>query len=875
MGRLSGTRARLRLLFSRGAAESRMEEEIRFHIDMETERLVREGLDEREARRRALVAFGGVERTREELREGRELAWLSGLRLDLKLGARMLLKYPVLTLASVLALAVAIALAVSWFQFSKNLALPQLPLPEADRIVLVLNQDLETASPERRSLHEFEAWRRALRSIEDLGAASPVEYTVTTQAGRFETLDGMRVTPAMFRVVRVRPVLGRPLSEEDDRPGAAPVAVIAYSAWQRLYAGDRSAIGQTVRLGSEQATLVGVMPEGFGFPVNEEIWTPLRESAVRYGPREGPAITMFGRLAPGASLEQARAELETVAAASATPGERLRPEVRRFALGNDMSVTAALFNVPFLFFLLVVGANVATLLFARTATRESEIALRSALGASRRRIVLQLAAEALVLTAVAAALALVVADRGLRWGMALFWEVQQMRAPFWWEPGLSAAGVLYVCLLALLGAAVIGGIPGLRATRRRLRPHLAQPGAGGSGMRFGAVATGVIVVQVALCVAFIPVAITRSQEVLAERHGADFPAGTFLTGRLARETDGPPPAASAEAGARAADPRTARLFDEVQHRLAADPAVLAATRSSRLPGFNHPIERIAIEGDSAESRNVRQVAVDPNFFDVMGARIVAGRAFTEGDVAGANAVAIVDRDWAREKFGGRSPIGRRIRYPARAGERKDRWYEIVGVVTGMERAIGPGTSVAVFHPLRPAEQRAVEFYLRTAGRPATLAPRVQALVGAVDPDLTVSDLMPLAAVWRPVERGNVALVAGLLVVAGIILLFALMGIYALMSFTVAQRAREIGIRAALGANPGRILAAIFSRAMMQIGLGVLIGVALASLTVARTPGGFRVVGGVAIAMAAVGLVGCVVPARRALRVQPIDALRAQ
>ncbi|HET9985725.1 MAG TPA: ABC transporter permease [Longimicrobiales bacterium] len=874
MGRLSGTRARLRLLFSRGAAESRMEDEIRFHIDMETERLVREGLDEREARRRALLAFGGVERTREEMREGRGLAWLSGLRLDLKLGVRMLLKYPVLTLASVLALTVAIALAVSWFQFSKNMAFPRLPLPEADRIVRVEYRDLESGEPERKSLHEFEAWRRELRSIEDLGAASPVEYTVTTQAGRFETLEGMRITASMFRVVRVQPFLGRALTEEDDRPGAAPVAVIAYSAWQRLYGGDRAAIGQTVRLGSEQATLVGVMPEGFGFPVNEEIWTPLRESAGRYGRREGPAIRMFGRLAWGATLKQAQAELETIAAAAA-PRERLRPEVRRFAAANDMALGVAAFNAPFLFFLLVVGANVATLLFARTATRESEIALRSALGASRRRIVLQLAAEALVLTSAAAALALLVADRGLRWAMALFWEVQQMRPPFWWEPGLSIPGVLYVLLLALLGAAIIGGIPGLRATRRQLRPQLAQPGAGGSGMRFGSVATGVIVVQVALCVAFIPVAITNGQELLAERHGAEFPAGSFLTGRLMRQADAPAPAAGAEAGERTADPRTARLFDEVQRRLAADPAVLAATRSSRLPGFNHPIERLEVEGDSAETRNVRQVAVDPNFFDVMGARIVAGRAFTEGDVAGEGAVAIVDRDWAREKFGERSPIGRRIRYPEWAGERKDRWYEIVGVVTGMERAIGPGTSVAVYHPLRPAEQRSVEFYLRTAGRPATLAPRVQALVGAVDPDLTVSDLMPLAAVWRPVERSNVAFVAGLFVVAGIILLFALMGIYALMSFTVAQRAREIGIRAALGANPGRILAAIFSRAMMQIGLGVLIGVAVASLTVARTPGGFRLVGGVALAMAAVGLVGCVVPARRALRVQPIDALRAE
>ncbi|HEX6940774.1 MAG TPA: ABC transporter permease [Longimicrobiales bacterium] len=913
MSWFDGARARLRLLFARRGAEERMEEEFRFHLDMEAERLVREaGLDPREARRRALIAFGGRDRYREEMRDGRGLAWLTGLRLDLKLGARMVLKYPMLTLASVSALAVAMALAASWFEFVADMAFPRIPLEDGDRIVTVRNRDLATTDrdypSEPRSLHDFEAWREQVRTIEDLGAASPVEYVVATEDGRYATLEGMRVTPSVFRVAGVAPLLGRTFTEADMVAGAPPVVVLGYAAWQRLFDGDRSAVGRMLRLGSEHATVVGVMPEGFAFPVNEEVWTPLRERAVDYPRRAGPPITIVGRLAPGVTLEQAQAELATIGQRTAAEfpetHARLRPEVRRFARGSDDAAVAAGFNVPFVLLLVVVSANVAALLVARTATREGEVALRSALGASRRRIVVQLVAEALVLTAPAAALALAAARWGLGWGMELFWEVQQSKPPFWFDSGLSTPTVLYVCGLAALGALIAGGIPGLRATRSRLWHRLPQPGAGGDGMRFGVLATGIIIVQVALCVAFIPVAIMNGRELLRGRGSTDFPAASFLTVRLLLQRDPAAPAAGA-AGATGAtgagsdvgrgfadrpggrgtlgpaetppfgESGGADPFDEARRRLAAEPGVVAATRVNRLPGFNHPVSAIEIVGDTARIVDGRRLAVDPNFFDVVGARIVAGRPFHEGDVTAAADVAIVDEAWAEQVFGGRSPLGRRLRYPTREGERGSREYEIVGVVAGMDRAIGPGTSVAVYHPLRPAEHASVQFYLRTAGPPEAVAPRVLSLIPSVDARLGVADVQPLDDVWRPVQRSDAFFAAALAAISAIILLFALIGIYALTSFTVARRAREIGIRAALGAGPRRIIAAIFSRALIQIGAGVVAGAALVSLTVAREPDGLRLVGGVAAVVVAVGLLGCIVPAARALRIEPTEALRAE
>jgi putative ABC transport system permease protein len=872
---LDAIRARLGLVLRPGAAETRMEEEIRFHVEMEAERLEREeGLDAVEARRRALVAFGGLEKTKEELRAGRGLAWLSGLRLDLKLGARQLVKYPVLSVASVLALTVAVALAGSWFEFTADMTRPRIPLPDADRLVAVRNLDLTSTDrdypSEPRALHDFETWRAEVGSLEHLTAVSPATYSVSTAEGALLTLSGARVTPSLFRLTGVRPLLGRPLVDADDRAGADLVAVIGHDAWHRLFRGDPSAIGQTVHLGAEPATVVGVMPVGYGFPLNHEIWTPLRETALSYARREGPAIRVYGRLAPGVSLREARAELEVVgrrAAAEypATHGQ-LQPEIRRYARGGDEGAIAALLNIPFLLFLVVVSANVATLLFARATARESELALRSALGASRRRIVVHLIGESLVLTGLAAVLGLAVAAWGIRWGMGLFWEIQQMRPPFWFDPALSASTVAYVAGLAVVGAIIIGGGPALRATRSLPWQRIGQPGAGRTGMRFGSVTTGAVVLQVALCVAFLPVAVNSGRTLLADTRPTDFPAGSFLSGRVAYSADAPDAADSAGPAA--------STLDEVGRRLAAEPGVVAVTRVNRLPGFNHPVEAIAIPGDSAAVIRARTLAVDPDFFAVVGARVVAGRSFQPEDATSALDVAVVDRDWAGRHFDGRSAVGERLEVVARDGTTR-RAYEIVGLVEGMGRVIGPGTAVSVYRPFRPEEHQGMHLYLRTADDPETLAARVQEIVIAVDPALGVADVMPLDDVWRPVERSNVFFTLALAMVAGVILLFALIGIYALMSFTVARRTREIGIRAALGADPRRILLTIFSRAMAQIGLGVVIGATLISLTLARSPDGLLLVAAVAAAMLAVGLMGCVVPALRALRIEPTAALRAE
>lgn len=815
--------------------------------------------------------------------------------LDFKLGVRMMARYPGLTLVGVLALTVAIGLSTAWFEFTRGMFSPTLPLENGERIVAIRNWDVEKAAPEPRSLHDFVTWREELQSIHELGAASLLEHTLSTEDGRSASVQGAQITASGFRLARVSPLLGRPLLEQDERVNAPGAVVIGYDLWQRLFDGDRGVVGRTVRLGNATSTVVGVMPEGFGFPKNQEIWVPFRANPLDFERREGPAIVVFGRLAPGFTLEEARAELTSLgqrtAAALPETHAQLRPRVDgyvdAFIGGGALALSA--FNLPFLLLLLVICANVATLVFARTVTRETELVTRSALGASRKRLVLQLFFEALVLTSLSAVIGLAAAAWATEWGMNLFWEIQESRPPFWLDNRLSLSTVLYTMALAVLSAAVVGAVPALKATGRNLRRGLT----GNSRLRFGAISTGVIVVQVALCVVFLPIAVARTQDALGGRiESIGFPARDYLAGRLTRQLEAPL-GALPEASRSELIGRSAELQEEVRRRVASVPGVSAVAFTDRIPGMNHPYEWLQIghgpvAPDSATRTAARALSVDPGFFEMMDARILSGRGFQPSDLESAVGVAIVDEAFVRENLGGRNAVGQRLRYPGRSGEEAERWYEIVGVVQDLAMnaygpggyqdlvQMGPAGYVGVYHPLRPGEPSSVQMFLRTdAPNASVLVPEVVAAVTSLDPTLGVDDLKPLDEVWEPSHRGERLLTGIFAAVAAIVVGLSAAGIYALTSFTVSQRTREIGIRVALGADPRRIIRTIFFRALMQIGLGVLAGGMLFGLVGGvETAKGVWLLAAMAGLMLGVGLLACVQPAARALRIQPTEALRA-
>lgn len=811
--------------------------------------------------------------------------------LDIKLGVRTLIKFPLLTVVGGVSITVAVVLAAGWFEFSWDLNSPALPFEDSDRLVRVWNHDVtegDADAPSVASLHDFEAWRGELESIRGLSAVLPFESTIGTEDRRSRVIDGARVTASTFRVLRVAPVLGRRFVEADMDPGAPSTVVIGNDLWRRFFDSDSSAIGRTVRLGTATSTIVGVMPEGFRFPGNEELWVPLRENAGSYERGDGPAVLAFGRLAQGFEVEAAQAELTAIGARMAAEfsatHETLRPRVGPLVDAGWEARFAAGANLMFILLLVVICANVAILVFARTATREGEIAMRSALGASRRRLVLQLCTEALVLTAGSAAVGLAIAGWGIEQAMDLFFEVQRSTPPYWWDTEMSWATVLYIMALAVVGAAVVGGIPALRATGRRVGPALSRLGSGGSALSFGRMSTVVIVMQVALCVIFLPLAYVRGQELLEEAGATTvtsrFPADEHLSGRLTRDVDVPPGGPTDRLRAEILD-RTGELQDEVRRRLAAAAGVSAITFYGRLPGFNHPVETVLIEGDedlpadTAAERAVRSLTVDLNFFDVANTSLLAGRVFSPADLESELGVAVVSQQFVRDELDGRNALGRRLRFPGRGDGEGNRWYEIVGVVQDPALiASSPGEYVGLYHPLAPGDEVSIRFLLHTPSGTRSMVPRIRSLIASVDPSLVIEDLQPLSNVWRPVQRSDVSFTAAIGVVVAIALLLSLAGIYALMSFTVAQRVREIGVRAALGAGPPRLIAEIFRRALAQIGLGVLAGVLILSLTIADTGLDFRLVAGVAALMMGIGVLACVLPARRAVRIQPTEALRA-
>jgi putative ABC transport system permease protein len=735
----AGVREWLRALLRGDRARAETRQEMQFHLEMEAERRMREGVDATEARRQAALSFGGVDRHAEAVREARGLAWASGLSLDVRLGGRMLRKYPGLTLAGVLALTIAVALAASWFEFLADLTNPRLGFEEADRIVVVQTWDRADAATVPGRLHDFEEWRGSVSTIGELSAVAPVDLAVATDDGRFMSANGARITATGLRLVRVQPQLGRLLQESDEAAGAPMAVVISHRLWQELYDGAPTAIGGTIHLGDASGTVVGVMPEGFGFPVNQDVWVPLRDRASAFERGRGPPVVVFGRLAERTRLAEANAELaalgERAAVGSPATSGHLRPRVVPFSKMIPMPPLAPLLNIPLVLFLVVVCANIATLVFARTVTRTGEIAVRSALGASRRRLVLQLMAEALVLTMVSAAAGLAVAQYGMRRGMALFFEVQQSQPPFWFDDALSAHTILYALALAVLAAAIIGGIPALKATGRSLRSRIADTTPGGSGLRFGRVSTGVIVVQVALCVAFLPVAVMASRGLLPDRaSGTMFPAHEFLSGRVTLQveqlTGGTAMPDSADRA------RVAAVFAELKTRLESEPGVIEASFASWLPGINHGVEPLQLEADTIKPRDVRTLAVDASWFDVVNATIITGRDFAPAEYAHDAGVVIVDEEWASEEMPGRSPVGQRVRFPRREGENETRWYDIVGVVAGTVRAVGPGSEVGIFEPLRPGAVASQQVYLRTEPAPATMLRQIHSAIAGVDPSLS-------------------------------------------------------------------------------------------------------------------------------------------
>ena len=777
-----------------------------------------------------------------------------------------------------------------------------LPLDEGDRVVALMNYDAVANRRRSPSFQDFERWRDVLQSVEEVGAFRTIERSLVIGNGSAEpvpaTVSIAKITASAFGLARVPPLLGRPLVEEDERKGAPPVVVIGHDVWRTRFASDPSVVGQRVRLGGTVHGVVGVMPEGFAFPVNHSFWTPLGAFPSDFTEGGASEVIVFARLAAGVTLEAAEAELETVGLLpSLTAPETLRqllPRVVPYTLalvspGESLERWIFWLALSLVTLLLVPPcANIAILVYARTVTRHEEFAARYALGASRGRIVVQLWVEGLVLAAGSASAALVLARLALG-QVEMFQRSMDLGLPFWMDFSLSATTILYVAGLAVLAALIAGAIPALQATGHRMQSGFRGLGSR-TGMRLGATCTALIVAQVAVSVAVLPSAFEWAWGALRPGIlGPGFASEEFLTARLVIDQPALP---SAEPDQSSFISRFGDLQAELVRQLEAEPGFSKVTVAAALPG-REPLEPIGIgefDGLSppaglASNRLSYFMAgsnrVDDVFFDVFEVPLLIGRGLEPGDRELGRRAVIVNRTLADDIADDGNPLGHRVRYVrtvAGPAWESELWYEIVGVVADLPANRGERK---LYHAMVPGQMHSVSLVLRVgATPPADLTGRLQEITTALDPTLRMEQIRLLDEVYRVDQRGNSLFAYALAGMTLSVVLLSAAGMYALMTFTVNRRRREIGIRSALGAQPSRLLAGIFGRALVQVGVGAGVGLLVALVLRYYLPiepmGGWKVPGvlpATAAFMIVIGLLSLAGPARRGLRIEPIEELR--
>jgi putative ABC transport system permease protein len=901
--------ARIRGFLRPGDLESDFDQELAAHLEMAEEDGLRRGLTVEEARRAARVQLGGITQLRESWRAASGLPWLDGFALDARLGLRMLRRSWGLTLAGGLAMTIVITIAAVVFVFLDDfMGRTAPPLDEGERVVALQSWDAEAHRRRDVSRRDLERWGATLQSVEDLGGFQTIERRLIVDGRPAEWVRVAEITASGFRLARVPPLLGRWIAEADEHVAAAPVVVIGHDVWQSRFAADRAVIGQTVRLGEIVHTVVGVMPEGFAFPVNHRYWIPLRSDPVG-SLKAAPEGVVFARLAPGVSLDGAQAELTTMGllppAVGPTGGVALRARVvpYTFAFTDDVERGELAWQqriILLLVSLLLVPPclNIAILVYARTVTRQEEFAARFALGASRGRIVAQLCVEVLVLSSAAGAIALALTRPILAQIGEIVGRLPELGGslPFWVDFDFSWRAALFVAGLSVLAALIAGLVPALQATGRILPTALRSLG-NRTGIPLGATWTALIVAQVGLALAGLPSTIELAWGHLRPAVlGPGFAPREFLTARLVVDSqsvpfgsrlpafgerssaqDGP----TAEADLPAFGSRVRRLQAEFGRQIEAERGESAVTFVAALPGAE-PLTLVEMDEGAAGPRvrrYVRANQVDRAFFVVFDVPALAGRTF-DGRDFGTAATAIVDRTFVRQVLGDDHAIGRRVRPVAAPGSEAGPWYEIVGIVPDRPANTSHGRMYVPALPGARGPASSIRLALHAGPDPAAMSRRLQEIGTNLDPILRLDDVRRLDEVLGETQMSSSLTSYALAIVTLSVLALSAAGLYALMSFTVTLRRREIGIRTALGARPGRLLASIFARALWQIAGGVAVGVTAALVLHRRlnieVEGGWHIPGilpAAALFIMTIGLLSAAGPARRAVRVDPTESLR--
>jgi putative ABC transport system permease protein len=875
-----------------------LDDEVRGYAEMLMEEKMREGMKPEEARRAARIELGGVEQVKEQVREVRAGAWLDSLLQDVRYGARTLRKSPGFTAVAVLTLALGIGANTAIFSVVNSVLLRPLPYPDSGRLVWITEALPPPMNAEIVSGGDYLDWRDQSRSLQQLAAFDPSNNFNLTGGGQPQRVHAALVTANFLQALETSLAQGRPFSQEEDRPKANPVAIVTRGLWDQRFGAGTPLSNQTLDLDGTGYSIVGILPADFRFPLQPEVQVlvPFGLDPVReHGPGPWAIVNVIGRLLPGVTLEQAAADLTTIhqrvqaAREAAAPpprsgghpmmfnGPQFEPRTKitplHEYLAGDMRPELLLLLVAVGVVLLIGCVNLANLLLARSATRTKEFAIRAALGAGRKRLLAQMLTESCLLGLLGGAIGLLIGFGGMRLFLVLL-PAGPMNL-FLQQVTLELDGrvMLFALALSLLTGILFGLVPAFAASRTDVNYSLKEGKSGVlGGHRRNPIRSLLIVSELALALVLLTGAglLLKSLCRLIEVNPGFQPENVLTATFSLPYTDAS---------------RQAAFCDQLLQRLNSLPGVEAAGLTDTLPLFGAPntmMLGLQVKGepppDPRKTPVITVVAISPGYFNAIGMRLERGRVLTDQDKKDPSQVVVVSAALAEHFFAKKDPLDQQVKTGGMPN-----WHAIVGEVEDVRRSgLDAKPELVMYLPLTQGHTGGT-FSIAVRGRidAASLSSAVRSEVASLDSELplyNVATMEKRISTSISPRRFNALLLA---MFAGLALILAAVGIYGVISFGVAQRTHEIGVRMALGAQPSALLRLVIVEGMSVALVGIAIGVAGAFGVMrfirsflfevsATDPSTFAAVAAVLVIVA---LAACYIPARRATRVDPMVALR--